>query len=117
MGLVLWIDQNTFATSLIEKVFKKKALPFYTIDSVKDFAYLVDDLAPTLIVLDGETFSKNPEAFKEQYSGSAKMQELPFLILEGKGDLSFLKNKIGELKKPLEPFDLPETIAKFLSAN
>ena len=117
MGLVLWIDHNTFATSLIEKVFKKKELPFYTIDSVKDFAYLVDDLAPVLIVLDGETFSQHPELFKQQYSASAKMQSLPFLILDGKGDLSFVKNKIGELKKPLEPFEMPETIAKFLSAN
>lgn len=117
MGLVLWIDQNTFATSLIEKVFKKKALPFYTIDSVKDFAYLVDDLEPALIVLDGETFSQNPEAFKEQYSASPKMQGLPFLILDGKGDLSFLNNKIGELKRPLEPFEMPETLAKFLAAN
>ncbi len=117
MGLVLWIDHNTFATSLIEKVFKKRSLPFYTINSVEDFSYLVDDLNPSLIVLDGETFSKNREVFLEQYINSAKMQNLPFILLDPQSDFSFLKNKIGEIRKPLEPFDLPEVLRKIVSAN
>ena len=117
MGLVLWIDLNTFAASLIEKVFKKRSLPFYTINSVEDFSYLVDDLNPSLIVLDGETFSKNSEVFLKQYLNSSKMQSLPFIILEPLSDFSFLKNKIGELKRPLEPFDLPEILGKMVSAN
>lgn len=117
MGLVLWIDQNKFATSLIERVFKKKALPFYTIDSVKDFAYLVEDLNPAVIVLDGETFNQNPEAFKLQYASSPKMQGLPFILLEPQGDLDFVKNKIGELKRPLEPFEMPDLILKIFGTN
>ncbi len=117
MGLVLWIDQNTFATSLIERVFKKRSLPFYTIDSVKDFSYLVDDLHPQVIVLDGETYARDPQTFQDQYSASLKMQGIPFLLLDPKEDMGFVKNKLGELKKPLEPFELPEMIAKFLSAN
>ena len=44
MGLVLWIDQNTFASSLVEKVFKQKGLAFYTIPHARDFLYLVEDL-------------------------------------------------------------------------
>lgn len=117
MGLVLWIDHNIFSTSLIERVFKKRSLPFYSINSVEDFSYLVDDLHPELIVLDGETFSKNADVFLKQYENSPKMQSLPFILLEPKSDFSFLKNKIGELKKPLEPFDLPDTLKKIVSAN
>jgi len=117
MGLVLWIDQNSFATTLIERVFKKKLLLFYSVSSVEDFAYLVDDLDPALIVLDSETFHSNPEAFMKQYLNSFKMQSLPFILLEPSGDFSFIKNKIGELKKPLEPFALPEMLARIFEAN
>lgn len=117
MGLILWIDHNTFATSLIERVFKKRDFPFYSINSVDDFSYLVDDLHPVLIVLDEETFSKNAEVFLKQYENSPKMQALPFILLDPKSDFSFLKNKIGELRKPLEPFELPEVLKKMLSVN
>ncbi len=117
MGLVLWIDQNKFATSLIEKVFKTKSLPFYTTNGVEDFSYLVDDLNPALIVLDGETFSQNSQAFLKQYESSKKMQALPFILLEPLSDFSFLKHKIGELKKPLKPFELPEILAKMISIH
>lgn len=117
MGLILWIDQNTFATSLIERVFKKKQLPFYTIESVEDFSYLVDDLNPVAIVLDGATFHKNPEGFLKQYQNSLKMQSLPFILLDFEGDSTFIQNKIGELKKPLEPFELPGVLSKILKYN
>ena len=117
MGLVLWIDQNTFATDLIERIFKKKSLSLYTIQSVEDFSYLVDDLSPSLVVLDTETFFKNPQAFLWQYEKSLKMQALPIILLGPEGDFSFLKNKIGVIKKPIEPFELPELLMKMISAN
>ena len=117
MGLVLWIDQNTFATSLFERVFKKKGLPFYTLTSVDDFSYLVDDLHPALIVLDYETYIKNPDALKRQYSESAKMKSIPFILIEPKEQLEFLENKIGEIKRPIEAFELPEMLNKFLSSH
>jgi len=114
MGLVLWIDHNTFATSLIERAFKKKSMPFYTLASVDDFAYLVEDLNPVLIVLDGETYEKNASAFIKQYEGSEKMQKLPFILLEPKRDFGFIKNKLGELNKPLEPFKLLDQLTAML---
>lgn len=117
MGLVLWIDHNTFSSSLIERVFKTKQLPFYSLTSVDDFSYLVDDLNPALIVLDAETYSRNPEAFMKQYLASDKMRETAFILLEAQGDFSFLKKKLGELKKPLAAFEIPETLQKLLSVN
>ncbi len=117
MGLVLWIDQNTFATSLIERAFKRKALSFYSLAQVDDFSYLVDDLKPDLIVLDAETFSQNSQKFLNQYESSILMQATPFILIEPKGDFSFLKNKIGELSKPLDPFKIPEMLQTFLKNN
>ena len=117
MGLVLWIDHNTFSNGLIERVFKKNTLPFYTLPSVEDFSYLVDDLKPVLIVLDGDTFDQNPQAFLDQYEKSSHMQALPFIVLDPKRDFSFLKNKIGELQKPLDAFMLPQILSQILSSN
>ena len=117
MGLVLWIDHNTFSNGLIERVFKKKTLPFYTLSSVEDFSYLVDDLNPVLIVLDGDTFDQNSQAFLDQYEKSSHMQALPFIVLDPKCDFSFLRNKIGELQKPLDPFMLPQILSQILSSN
>ena len=113
MGLILWIDQNSFATELLEKVFKKKSMPFYSLNHLNDFSYLVDDLRPQLVVLDGETFASNPSGFLEQYAKSQLMQQLPFVLISPKSDFSFLKNKIGEISKPFDPFEIPDLLLKF----
>jgi PleD family two-component response regulator len=115
MSTVLWIDQNTFASSLIEKVFKKKNLPFYSVASVEDFSYIVNDLSPKVIVVDGATVEANPEAFKAQYMESLKMQQTPFIFLEVSNDLSYIKEKRGEIKRPFDPFNIPDEIDKILS--
>jgi hypothetical protein len=117
MGLILWIDKNTFATGLVERVFKKKLLPFYSLNSVLDFVYLIEDIKPTLIVLDGDTYLENPEAFTKQYNSSPDMQLLPFVLLDPKSDFSFIKKKLGEIQKPFDPFTLPDTLEKFLSVH
>jgi hypothetical protein len=117
MSLVLWIDQNTFSSSLVEKVFKKRGLSFYSLGQVHDFSYLVDDLKPAVIVLDGETFAGHPEAFKGQYQQSVVMQTTPFIFLEPRGDMSFIQTKIGEISKPFDPFSIPSVIELFQKVN
>ncbi len=112
MGLILWIDQNNFATELLEKIFKKKSIPFYSLNHLNDFGYLVDDLRPELIVLDGETFANNTDTFLEQYEKSDLMQQLPFVLIAPKGDLTFLRNKVGEITKPFDPFAIPDLLLK-----
>lgn len=114
MGLVLWIDQNTFASSLVEKVFKKKGLPFYTISSVNDFLYLIEDLNPEVVVIDSATALDNLEAFKGQYNS---MKKLPVITIDHKSGMDFLENRIGEIKRPFDPFKMPEIISNFLKIN
>lgn len=114
MGLVLWIDQNTFASSLVEKVYKKKGLPFYTISSVNDFLYLINDLNPEVIVLDSMTVLKNLETFKTQYNS---MKKLPIITIGHENGLDFLENRIGEIRRPFDPFKVPELISNLLKIN
>jgi hypothetical protein len=112
--LVLWIDQNTFATSLLEKVFKGRNLPFYTIPSAEDFLYLVEDLRPEVIVLDGKTALANLQKFREQYE---RMSEKSFILLDGSPELSFIREVVGEVKRPFDPFAIPDTLARLVKSN
>jgi DNA-binding NtrC family response regulator len=114
MGLVLWIDENTFATGLIEKVFKKKDLKIYTVSNVSDFGYLISDLCPSVIVLDGKTGMKDISALKSQYESTQKFQKTPVVLIDAEEDLNFIESVVGELKRPLDPFKIPQEVEKFL---
>lgn len=117
MGLVLWIDQNTFASSLLEKVFKRKNLPFYTLETAADFAFLVDDLKPSLLVLDHSTAIASLEKLKAQFGASSSLRNLPVIFIDGSSDLDFIEKRVGELKRPFDPFEIPEVISKMFAAN
>ncbi len=110
MGLVLWIDQNAFVTDLLERVYKKKELPFYTLNSAEDFTYLVDDLKPEVIVLDSETAVRYQEALEKQYQASAALSEVPVIYLGNKDNLGFVPKLLGEIQRPFNPFDVPTQI-------
>lgn len=110
MGLVLWIDQNTFASSLVEKVFKQKGLPFYTIPHARDFLYLVEDLKPAVIVLDRETALQDIEVFRNQYEASEVLRKTPVIVIGGPEQLDFISEKRGEIPRTFDPFEIPSLI-------
>jgi DNA-binding NtrC family response regulator len=111
LGLVLWIDENKFATDLLEKVFKQKDLPFYTLDNVRDFSFLVEDLKPEMIVLDVKTASRHKELFKAQFDASPAMKNIPFVLIGDEKEFTYVK-KMGEIKRPFDPFSIPEVLEK-----
>lgn len=117
VGLVLWIDANTFATGLLERVFKKKNLPFYTLDNVSDFAYLVEDLKPHLLVLDAKTAEDHLEALKGQFEASETLRNLPVVMIDENSDIPFIQNKIGGIRRPFDPFKIPDMLQNILIAN
>ncbi len=112
MGLVLWIDQNTFASSLLEKVFKKKGLEFYTIPHARDFVYLVDDLKPSLIVLDAATIRADLEIFRNQYEASESLRKTPAVVIGNWSELGFIAEKKGELGRTFDPFEIPALLER-----
>jgi len=117
MGLILWIDENTFATGLLEKVFKSKNLPFYTLAEAKDFLYLINDLKPDLIVLDAQTVVSAGKTFFDQHESSEVLKSLPKVVIGSGDDLPFLKNKIGFIQRPFDPFEIPEILLNFYQAH
>lgn len=114
LGLVLWIDQNTFATGLLEKIFKTKRLSLYTLTDVSDFRYLVQDLKPILIVLDNSTALTALDAFKIQYES---IKELPFVLIDPTSELDFIENVLGIIQRPFDPFKIPETLENLIKGH
>jgi len=114
MGLVLWIDQNTFASSLLEKVFRKRGLDFYTIPHARDFVYLVDDLRPAHIVVDAATIRQDMEAFRNQYENSETLRKTPVSVIGTWAGLEFIQEKRGELPRTFDPFSIPNLLKSVL---
>lgn len=112
MGLVLWIDQNTFASSLVEKVYKKKNLEFYTIPHARDFLYLVEDLKPAVIVMDAGTVRQDLETFRNQYESSEILRKTPVIVIGNWTDLEFIAEKRGQMARTFDPFEIPALIRK-----
>ncbi|HXH32472.1 MAG TPA: hypothetical protein VNJ01_16855 [Bacteriovoracaceae bacterium] len=117
MGLVLWIDQNTFVSDLVERVFKQENLPFYSLGEFEDFTYLIDDLKPTVIVLDLVTAVAHAEVLGKQYHACEALRSTPVITI-GSGDPpEFVKVISGKIDKPFNPFELPKRIAEILKTN
>lgn len=110
MGLILWIDENVFATSLLEKIFKRREQPFYTLAQPTDFTYLVDDLKPEILVIDATTAEKYLEQLKGQYASSENLRNLTVIIVDSPEKLDFIPNIIGQIKRPFDPFQIPDII-------
>jgi DNA-binding NtrC family response regulator len=117
VGLVLWIDSNTFATGLLEKVFKKRDIPFYTLEKASDFSYLVEDLRPEVLVLDFKTANEHIEALEKQYQNSQALQQLPVIFLDEAPEMPFIQKRIGQINRPFDPFKIPDIIQNILKNN
>ena len=117
MGLILWVDENTFASGLLESIFKKRNIPLYTINSAKNFTYLVDDLNPSLMVLDSKTALASLEELKFQYESSEALRRLPVILIDVVPELNFIEKRLGLIQRPFDPFKIPEMMDKILNSN
>jgi hypothetical protein len=117
MGLVLWIDENSLSTSLVQRVFKRRGLPFYSLTEIRDFTFLIEDLKPALLVLDAATFQHHKDMILSQYSSSLLMQQIPVVVLGAGEEMGWIRNKAGQILKPFDPFEVPDVLLKILSVN
>ena len=108
MDLIFWIDENTFATSLVEKALKSQGLEFYTVANANDFAYLIHDLKPAIVVIDPATALKNIEQFRKQYQETNGFLGAHVVFLGESDELSFIENEHSILNRPFDPFKLQD---------
>lgn len=112
MSLIFWIDENTFATSLIERALKGQGLDFYSIKDGKDFSYLIKDLKPQIVVVDSVTILKDIDVFKKQFEETQSFLGAKLVVLDFSTELNFLGDKVSHLSRPIDPFKLKEFFSK-----
>jgi hypothetical protein len=108
---VFWIDKNKFITGMLEEFAKKFDVKLYTLNSLEGCSYLLDDLNPDVVVLDGETFQISSDELK-----AVAMQKLAGrkLISTGKATLPTELNIIGNIMKPLDVAVVFDTISRLV---
>lgn len=111
MNLIFWIDENTFATSLAEKALKSQGVDFYTISSAKDFAYLIKDMKPQIVVIESGTILKDLDLFKAQYESTESFYGAKLVMIGTAGELEFLGD-VATLDLPFNPFRLKDFFSK-----
>jgi hypothetical protein len=110
LALILWVDSNSFATSLLEKIFKQEEIPFYGLNSASDFLYLIEDLRPSFLVLDAQTALNHLDAFRCQFEKSELLRKIPIILIDQKPGLEFISNIAGRLHRPYDPYTIPAFI-------
>ncbi len=116
MAPIFWIDKNKFSSDFIEKTFKKKNIPFYSLKEARNFAYLVDDLLPLAIVIDASTVQDTLAEFRSEFENSPRMQSTPFIFINEIPELDFVA-PLGVLRKPLDPFKVPDAVLSLINGK
>ena len=117
MGLIFWVDEDKFVADLVGKVFQKKGLEFYHLETVADFSFRVLDLKPEVIVMDSETVQKNRDDFEKQFKENIALQDYPYVIKGEEQDFSFILKKVGTLSLPLDVFRVFEILESQLKKS
>jgi DNA-binding response OmpR family regulator len=106
---VFYVDNSDFLRKMMEFALKAKGAEIYTIDTLENNLYLLDDLVPDLIIFDVQTAKNHLEILKS-YSGKA--------VLVGTGaesDRSTVSGMVKDfLPKPIEARSLATRILSLL---
>jgi hypothetical protein len=104
-------------TDLLDKVFKKKNLAFYSLNQARDFDYIVSDLRPSLIVIDSQTALTFKTELKFQIDHSENLKTISWIILGDSHELDFIPHQLGQIQRPFDPFHVPDLIEKIIKSN
>lgn len=110
---VFYIEKEKFLRSMMELALRAKKAEVYTVETLADNFYLLDDLKPELIIFDLDTaISAGPEAMEKlySYSNSAK------LIMTGApgSENSMNKSVSGFIPKPIVAHNLAERVLSLI---
>jgi response regulator RpfG family c-di-GMP phosphodiesterase len=105
---VFYIENNKILRSMFEIAFKHQNAEIYTIDSIVDNYYLLDDLAPAIIVFDVQSVGNELEKILTYQTKS-------ILVATGvAGDQLVLKDRVKNfILKPIPAINLVNTILGF----
>jgi hypothetical protein len=81
---ILFFNEIKFVCDLFDKICQKEHIKSYSSSVLEDFSYLIDDLKPQIIVIEGKTYSSWKADFIN-YLEQAKLK--PMVILMSESDV------------------------------
>jgi response regulator RpfG family c-di-GMP phosphodiesterase len=110
---VFYIEKEKFLRSMMEIALRAKKAEVYTVETLEENFYLLDDLKPDLIIFDQETCNNSgPEALEKllTYSKTSK------LIMTGpQGSENTMDSRVKiHLIKPIEATNLAERVLSLI---
>ncbi len=64
------------------------------------------------MVLDSKTALQHLEELKNQYINSQSLRNLPVVMIDDQEDFDFILNKQGSIKRPFDPFRIPDILGQ-----
>ncbi len=110
---VFYIEKEKFLRSMMELALRAKKAEVYTVETLSENFYLIDDLAPDLIVFDRDTcMQAGPEALNKLFAYSDRAK----LIMTGAPNYenSLPLNVSGFISKPIIAHNLAERILSLI---
>ena len=107
---VFYIEREKFLRSMFEIAFKNKNEEIYTVDTIVDHYYLIDDLSPAIIIFDVKTVGMELEKV-------LSYKDKAILVATGDStDQALVESRVKSfILKPIPATDLVHTILKLIS--
>ncbi|MBF0206645.1 MAG: hypothetical protein HQK53_07125 [Oligoflexia bacterium] len=109
------IDKIKFRCSMMELVLKSQGMEVFSVNSADDSLYLIKDLRPDLLILDGETISStNDTTFLDCFRQSEEISSTPALVIGNDFDIS-LPNFKGFVHNPVSAVAIIQKVKEALN--
>jgi CheY-like chemotaxis protein len=115
---VFLIDSNSMISDWLERQAKHRGEKFYSMGTLLDAPFFIEDLAPDVLVLDGKTANYKPQEFIEAIISYPILATIPVI---GFGDTlpewCAALNLKGHLKKPVNPEHFFDQVKQLLASQ
>lgn len=110
---VFYIEKEKFLRSMMELALRAKKAEVYTVETLADNFYLIEDLKPELIIFDLDTLTNDgPEVMEKLFSYANQAK----IIMTGApgSENSMNKNVSGFIPKPIVAHNLAEKVLSLI---
>ena len=109
---IFFATKNEFLSLAVREAMKKQALDCYTLTTTKDCFYLIEDLKPQLFIIDADLFFEEEVFFLKGLK--EKNIHVPLIFCGNSQEWESVSPTIflGNLQKPLAPFQVKELLEK-----
>jgi response regulator RpfG family c-di-GMP phosphodiesterase len=99
---IFYVDANPIIIKWLEKAATQTQVRIYTAKSLTESAFVIDDLKPDVLIIDGKLWKEQKEEFEQQLKHYPLVAAIPLITVgEEIGPIKNLSH-LGHIAKPLQ---------------